>query len=105
MVLIFSQPVPLSLIRPNTFLFLIAILSFYFALAGRRYATNRRGSPRPLDWGSASVMALRRWDYDNFWRLPAQPPQYERDHDDHPWWHWRGAQHRGSPCLTTGWCE
>jgi len=29
----------LALIRPNTFLFLIAILSFYFALAGWRYVT------------------------------------------------------------------
>ena len=58
MVVIFLTAIPLALIRPNTFLFLIAILSFYFALAGWRYATYRRGSPRPLDWGSASVMAL-----------------------------------------------
>jgi hypothetical protein len=58
MVVIFLTALPLALIRPNTFLFLIAILSFYFALAGWRYATHRRGSPRPLDWGSASVMAL-----------------------------------------------
>jgi hypothetical protein len=34
MVVIFLTAVPLALIRPNTFLFLIAILSFYFALAG-----------------------------------------------------------------------
>jgi hypothetical protein len=58
MVVIFLTAIPLALIRPNTFLFLIAILSFYVALAGWRYATYRRGSPRPLDWGSASVMAL-----------------------------------------------
>jgi len=58
MVVIFLTAIPLALIRPNTFLFLIAILSFYFALAGWRYATHRRGSPRPLDWVSASVMAL-----------------------------------------------
>jgi hypothetical protein len=58
MVVIFLTAIPLALIRPNTFLFLIAILSFYFALAGWRYATNRRGSPRPLDWGSAGVMVL-----------------------------------------------
>lgn len=57
-VVIFLTAIPLSLIRPNTFLFLIAILSFYFALAGWRYATYRRGSARPLDWGSASVMAF-----------------------------------------------
>jgi len=58
MIVIFLTAIPLALIRPNTFLFLIAILSFYFALAGWRYATNRRGSPRPLDWGSAGVMVL-----------------------------------------------
>ena len=58
MVVIFLTAIPLSLIRPNTLLFLIAILSFYFALAGRRYATNRRGNPRSLDWGSAGVMAF-----------------------------------------------
>ena len=58
MVVIFLTAIPLALIRPNTFLLLIAILSFYFALAGWRYATHRRGSPRPLDWVSASVMAL-----------------------------------------------
>lgn len=58
MLVVFLTALPLAIIRPNTFLFLIAILSFYFALAGWRYATNRRGSPRPLDWISASVMAL-----------------------------------------------
>ena len=58
MVVIFLTALPLALIRPNTFLLLIAILSFYFALAGWRYATHRRGSPRPLDWVSAGVIAL-----------------------------------------------
>lgn len=58
MVVIFLTAIPMSIIRPHIFLFLIAILSFYFALAGWRYATNRRGRPRPLDWISASVMAL-----------------------------------------------
>jgi hypothetical protein len=58
MVVIFLTAIPLALLRSNTFLFLIAILSFYFALAGWRYATYRRGSPRLLDWGSAGIMAL-----------------------------------------------
>lgn len=58
MVVIFLTALPLALLRPNPFLFLIAILSFYFALAGWRYATHRRGRPRRLDWISASVMAL-----------------------------------------------
>lgn len=58
MVVIFLTALPLALIGSDTFLFLIAILSFYFALAGWRFATRRRGSPRPLDWGCAGVMAL-----------------------------------------------
>lgn len=58
MVVVFVTALPLALIRPNAFLFLIAILSFYFALAGWRYATSRRGRPRLLDWISASVMAV-----------------------------------------------
>jgi hypothetical protein len=58
MVVIFLTAIPLALLRSNTFLFLIAILSFYFALTGWRYATYRRGSPRLLDWGSAGIMAL-----------------------------------------------
>jgi hypothetical protein len=58
MLVVFLTALPLAVIRPNTFLFLIAFLSFYFALAGWRYATNRRGTPRPVDWISASVMAI-----------------------------------------------
>ena len=58
MVGVFVTAIPLAIIRPNTFLFLIAILSFYFALAGWRFATHRRGNPRPLDWLSAGVMIL-----------------------------------------------
>ncbi|MDP9178507.1 MAG: hypothetical protein M3O61_12575 [Gemmatimonadota bacterium] len=58
MMVVFLTALPLAVIRPNTFLFLIAILSFYFALAGWRYATHRRGPPRPLDWISAIVMAV-----------------------------------------------
>lgn len=58
MVGVFLTAIPLAIIRPNTFLLLIAILSFYFALAGRRYATHRRGNPRRLDWISAGVMLL-----------------------------------------------
>jgi hypothetical protein len=58
MAVVFVTALPLAILRPNTFLFLIAFLSFYFAVAGMRYATNRRGTPRPLDWGSAGVMVL-----------------------------------------------
>lgn len=58
MVVIFLTAVPMAIIKPNTSLLLIAILSFYFALAGWRYATHRRGRPRALDWASACVMAV-----------------------------------------------
>ena len=58
MLVVFLTALPLAVIRPNTFLFLIAFLSFYFALAGWRFATNRRGTPRPVDWISASVMTF-----------------------------------------------
>lgn len=58
MVVVFLTALPLAVIRPNTFLFLIAILSFYFALAGWRLATHRRGPPRLLDWVSAIVMGV-----------------------------------------------
>jgi hypothetical protein len=58
MTAIFLTAVPMTLLRPNLFLFLIAILSFYFALAGWRYAKNRRGRPRALDWVSAGLMAV-----------------------------------------------
>ncbi|CAN5811817.1 hypothetical protein BH23GEM8_BH23GEM8_09210 [soil metagenome] len=58
MIGVFVTAVPLAILRPNPFLFLIAILSFYFALAGWRYATNRRGAPRRIDWASAGVMLL-----------------------------------------------
>ena len=58
MAVIFSTAVPMAILQPNTFLLLIAALSFYFALAGWRYATNRRGIPRPIDWGSAIVMIV-----------------------------------------------
>lgn len=55
---VFLTAVPLAILRPDPFLLLIAILSFYFALAGWRYATHRRGRPRRLDWASAGVMLV-----------------------------------------------
>ena len=58
MVGVFLTAIPLAIMGRNIFLLLIAILSFYFALAGWRYGTHRRGSPRPLDWVSAGVMVL-----------------------------------------------
>src|SRR5262249_4693359 len=61
--------------------------------------------PAATGLGQCEYHGPGRWDDGAFWRLPAQPPQYERDYDDRPWRHWRSAQHRGSPDLATGWCE
>ena len=58
MVVIFLTAIPMTILKPNPFLFLIAIFSFYLALSGWRFAKNRRGTPRPLDWATASVMAV-----------------------------------------------
>ena len=42
MVGIFLTAIPMSIINSNTFLFLIAIFSFYLAFAGMRFAKNRK---------------------------------------------------------------
>ena len=48
----------LAVLRPNPFLFLIAIFSFYFALSGYRAPRLRRPTDRPrlLDFGAAAVL-------------------------------------------------
>ena len=58
MATVFATAVPLSIIRPNLFLLLLAVLSFYLALMGRRYAVNRKGTPAPIDWVTGAVMAV-----------------------------------------------
>ncbi len=55
---IFVTAIPMSLLRPNLFLFLISIFSFYFALSGWRSARNRRGTPQLIDWAKAAVMSV-----------------------------------------------
>ena len=56
MVVIFVTALPMTLLRPNLFLFLVAIFSFYQALTGWRLARNRTGQPSRLDWAAAGVM-------------------------------------------------
>jgi len=58
MFVVFISAIPMAVMRSSTFLFLIAIFSFYLTLSGWRYAKNRTGTPRPLDWMTASVMAV-----------------------------------------------
>lgn len=58
MVAIFATAIPMSLLRHNTFLFLVALFSFYLALVGWRLARNRTGIAAPVDWLIAGVMAI-----------------------------------------------
>ena len=56
MVIIFVTALPMTLLRPNLFLFLVAIFSFHQALTGWRTARNRTGRPAWIDWAAAGVM-------------------------------------------------
>ena len=58
MVGIFLTAIPMSIIDSNTFLFLIAIFSFYLAFAGMRFAKNRKGIATTIDWIAVSLMIL-----------------------------------------------
>ena len=58
MMAIFLTAIPMSIISSNTFLFLIAIFSFYLAFAGIRFARNRTGVATMLDWVAISLMIL-----------------------------------------------
>ncbi len=58
MFVIFVTAIPMSFLQPNLFLFLIAIFSFYFALAGWRLAKNRRGTPQLIDWTKTVIMLI-----------------------------------------------
>ena len=55
---IFLTAIPMSIINSNTFLFLIAIFSFYLAFAGMRFAKNRKGIATTIDWIAVSLMIL-----------------------------------------------
>ena len=55
---IFATAIPMSILKPNLFLLLIAIFSFYFALIGLRLAKNRRGTPHAIDWVTVVVMMV-----------------------------------------------
>ena len=55
---VFISAVPMSLMHPNMFLFLIAVFSYYLTVAGWRYALNRRGTARIIDWVSATIMLV-----------------------------------------------
>jgi hypothetical protein len=58
MAVIFVTAVPMTFMRPNLFLFLIALFNGYLALTGWMRATNRSGVPTTVEWTAAGVMAL-----------------------------------------------
>ena len=58
MVSIFLTAIPMSVVSSNTFLFLIAIFSFYLAFAGMRFARNRNGVPSIIDWLAVGLMVF-----------------------------------------------
>jgi len=58
MVTVFLTAIPMAILKPNPFLFMIAIFSFYLALSGWRLAKNRAGTPQTVDWIIAGIMAI-----------------------------------------------
>lgn len=64
MVLVFLTTVPMTIIRPNIFLLLIGIFSFYLAWSGWRMAVNRSGDAKLADklgiivMGTAAVIMI-----------------------------------------------
>lgn len=58
MVIVFVTAFPMALLKPNLFLFLISIFSYYFVFTGWRIAMNRKGAPHWIDWTVAVVMGV-----------------------------------------------
>lgn len=58
MVLIFLTSLPMTILRPNLFLFLIGIFSFYLAFNGWRRAVNRSGIAGTVDFIAVLVMGV-----------------------------------------------
>jgi hypothetical protein len=58
MLVVFLTAVPMTLIRPNLFLLLIAVFSFYLASTGWLRARNRGGKPLLAEWMAAGAMGV-----------------------------------------------
>ena len=58
MALVFGTALPMTLIKPNLFLLLVAVFSLYLALSGWLRARNRRGIPTTPEWIAAGAMVL-----------------------------------------------
>lgn len=53
---IFITAIPLSLIKKNLFLFLVALFSYYLAFSGWRYSKNKNGMPGRIDFIVSGAM-------------------------------------------------
>ncbi|MFK7799993.1 MAG: hypothetical protein AB8G95_00040 [Anaerolineae bacterium] len=58
MVVVFVTAFPMAILKPNLFLFLISIFSYYFVFTGWRTALNRKGTPHWIDWGVMGLMGV-----------------------------------------------
>ena len=66
MTVVFLTAVPLAVLVDSSFLFLIALFSFYLVCAGWRFARNRRRRAHPVDWIAVSaigITGLAMWGY------------------------------------------
>lgn len=55
---VFVTAIPMSLMKSNLFLFLIALFSYYLAFTGRRFAINTSGIPARVDWIVSILMLI-----------------------------------------------
>ena len=58
MAVVFLTALPMTVMKPNLFLLLIAVFSFYLAASGWLRARNRSGIPVPAEWIAAVAMVL-----------------------------------------------
>jgi hypothetical protein len=58
MLVIFVTTLPMTMLKPNAFLFGVAFVSFYLALTGWSRARHRAAAPVLTDWLSAWFMVL-----------------------------------------------
>ncbi len=66
MTVVFLTAVPLAFLGGSTFLFLIALFSFYLVFAGWRFARNRQRRAHPVDWvavAAIGITGLAMWVY------------------------------------------
>lgn len=66
MTVVFLTAVPLAILGASTFLFLMALFSFYLVFAGWRFARNRQRLAHPVDWvavGAIGITGLAMWGY------------------------------------------